>query len=152
MLKPLVVSWGCEAEQPGPSQFVDHHEWWGTRDLSAFLSVPAAIQFQKNHDWDNVRAACRELALDAQQSICRLTGLSPLHSDDEGWFRQMSVAPLPADTDLAALKERLYNEFRIEVPLIAWNGHKLIRVSVQGYNTRRDVSALTRALQVCLGK
>jgi len=150
LLKPLVVSWGYEAELPGPSRFVDHHEWWGTRDLAAFLSVPAAIQFQADHNWDDVRAACRELALDAQKRICHLTGLSPLHSDDDGWFRQMTAAPLPADADLAALKTRLYAEYRIEIPLIAWNGLKLVRVSVQGYNTRRDVSALVKALRVCL--
>jgi isopenicillin-N epimerase len=152
LLKPLVVSWGYEAELPGPSQFVDHHEWWGTRDLAAFLSVPAAIEFQAQYHWDDVRAACHELAVDAQKNICRLTGLPPLHSDADGWFRQMFAAPLPADTDLAALKARLYKDYHIEVPLIAWNGHKLVRVSVQGYNTRRDLSALVRALQNCLKK
>ena len=36
--------------------------------------------------------------------------------------------------------------FRIEIPLILWNGRKLIRVSVQGYNTRRDVEKLVEAL------
>jgi len=46
LLEPLIVSWGWQSEMPGPSQFVDHHEWQGPRDLSAFLAVPAAIRFQ----------------------------------------------------------------------------------------------------------
>ncbi len=46
MLDPLVVSWGFQPDVPGPSRFIDYHEWWGTRDVAAFLSVPAAIQFQ----------------------------------------------------------------------------------------------------------
>ncbi len=146
LLKPLVVSWGYESETPSDSTFIDHHEWWGTRDIAAFLSVPAAIEFQDQHQWDTVRDACHELAKDSQRRICELTGLAPLHARAGGWFRQMFTAPLPADTDIALLKNRLYDEYRIEVPLVDWNGNKLIRVSVQGYNTKRDLDHLYRAL------
>ncbi len=147
LLKPLVVSWGYESESPSGSQFVDHHEWWGTRDVAAFLSVPAAIEFQEKHDWNRVRAACHELAKEAQSRICEWTGLPPLHADADGWFGQMVSVPLPVDADLAALKVRLYDGYRIEVPLIEWNGRKLVRVSIQGYNTRREVNALVSAIQ-----
>lgn len=146
LVKPLVVSWGYEPETPGSSVFVDHHEWWGTRDMAAFLSVPAAIRFQQEHDWERVRDACHQLAQNAQKRICGLTGLPPLHPLEGDWFRQMFAAPLPAKTDVAALKTRLYDEYRIEVPIIEWNGNKLIRVSVQGYNTEEDVGALYNAL------
>ena len=152
LLKPLVISWGYESEAPGNSQFIDHNEWWGTRDMAAFLSVPAAIEFQEKHDWDKVRDVCHELAKDALKRICELTGLAPLHSDAEGWFRQMISAPLPVDTDISQLKVRLYDEYHIEVPLIDWNGNKLIRVSVQGYNTKRDIDQLCRALSLLVGK
>lgn len=148
-LKPLVVSWGYESMMPSASTFIDHHEWWGTRDIAAFLSVPAAIEFQKKHDWEKIRMACNQLARETQKRICDLTGLPPLHSDADHWFRQMFAAPLPADTDIAALKQRLYDEYRIEVPLIDWNGRKLIRVSIQGYNSRKDTDALLSALEEC---
>jgi isopenicillin-N epimerase len=152
LLKPLVVSWGYEAEVPGPSQFIDHHEWWGTHDIAAFLSVPAAIRFQEEHDWPKVRAACHELVRQAQQGICALTGLAPFHPDDPRWYMQMAAAPLSDDVDLAQLKRRLYDEYRIEVPLIQWNGRKLIRVSIQGYNMRRDVEKLVKALGELVGE
>lgn len=144
LLKPLVISWGYDAEVPGPSKFIDHHEWTGTRDIAAFLSVPAAIEFQQEHDWDKVRIACHELMVEAQERICSLSGLSPL--SDDSWFGQFASFPLPDATDLGVLKKRLYDEYRIEVPLILWNGRKFIRVSVQGYNTRRDLEKLTKAL------
>lgn len=147
LLKPLVVSWGYESETPSGSALVDYHEWWGTRDLAAFLSVPAAVRFQEEHEWDRVREACHELALDAQRRICRLTGLAPLHSDSGDWFRQMFSVPLPPGTDLASLKVRLYDDYRIEVPVHAWKDHKLMRVSIQGYNTPREVGALLAALK-----
>jgi len=89
-------------------------------------------------------------ARETHQRICDLTGLAPLHSDADGWFRQLFTAPLKADTDLVALKERIYNEYRIEVPLIDWNGYKLIRVSIQGYNSQKDVDALLSALRKLL--
>lgn len=146
LVKPLVVSWGYEPETPVSSEFVSHHEWWGTRDMAAFLSVPAAIEFQAKHDWERVREACHQLALECQQRICELTGLAPLHPLGGNWFRQMFSAPLPMSADVAQLKTRLYDEFKIEVPVHEWNGNKLIRVSVQGYNTREDLDALCDAL------
>jgi isopenicillin-N epimerase len=131
---------------PGPSQFVDQYEWQGTRDLAAFLSVPVAIQFQKENDWQKVREVCHSLAVEAERRICTLTGLASLYSDDT-WFAQMFSAYLPAETDILTLKSRLYDDFRVEVPLMAWNNHKLIRVSVQGYNTHQDIDRLLLALK-----
>ena len=150
LLKPLVVSWGYEAETPGLSLFVDHHEWTGTRDIAALLSVPAAIEFQRQHNWEMVRRACHELVREAHERIYALAPLCPPISDfGSGGLQgglQMVSAPLPDDTDLTALKTRLYDDYHIEIPLILWNGRKLIRVSVQGYNTRRDVEMLVDAL------
>lgn len=150
LLEPLVVSWGYEPETRGASDFIDLHEWGGTRDIAAFLSVPAAIEFQEKHQWDKVRDACHKLAQDAQRRICELTGLPPIHSPQDDWFAQLTAAPLPADTDITALKSRLYDEYRIEIPLIAWNDFKLIRVSIQGYNSRRDVDNLLKALKASM--
>ena len=152
LLKPLVVSWGYESETPGSSTFVDHHQWWGTRDIAAFLTVPAAIEFQKQHNWDEVRMACHELLMDAQTRLSHLTGLAPLRASHpaDNWSAQFTSVPLPADSDLAALKARLYDEYRVEVPLVAWKDKKLLRVSIQGYNTKKDVNRLLLALSKLL--
>jgi len=150
LVKPLVVSWGYESETPSGSKFIDEQEWWGTRDIAAFLAVPAAIQFLEKHNWQQVQEDCHELARDAQRMICELTGLSALHPQTDSWFGQMITAPLPADTDIATLKTRLYDEHCIEVPLVDWNGNKLVRISVQGYNTRRDIDKLCHALSLLL--
>ena len=152
LLKPLVVSWGYEAEIPGPSQFADEQEWIGTRDVAAFLAVPDAIQFQKEHNWDSVREECFNLATQAQELLFNLTGMPALHLPGARTYRQVIAMQLPVNTDVIALKTRLYDEFRIEVPVHAWNGRKLIRVSVQGYNTLSDIEALAAALKVLLPK
>jgi isopenicillin-N epimerase len=149
LVEPLVISWGWQAEKPSASKFVDEQEWTGTRDIAAFLSVPAAIQFQHDHDWPRVRRACHELVRYAREQVSNLFSLPPLTPDDEQWFAQMSALPLPA-CDLDALKRRLYDEYRIEIPVIRWNDRCFVRISIQGYNTRADVDQLAAALRALL--
>jgi len=158
LLEPLVVSWGWEPEKTnllsldsGASRFVLEQEWQGTRDPAAYLSVPAAIQFQAEHDWPRVRAECHELLREARQRIEELTGLPPLCPDSPEWYGQMAAFPLPA-CDAAALQRRLYDEHRVEAPVIEWNGRQLVRVSVQGYNSVADLEALIGALAGVLQK
>jgi len=145
-LEPLVVSWGWESETPSGSQFVDHHEWQGTRDVAAFLATPAAIQFQAEHDWGAVRAECHGLASKTRRRIDDLTGLAPICPDSRDWFSQMAAIRLPP-VDVNALKERLYNDYRVEAPLFKWNDQPFMRVSFQGYNSRTDADALVDALK-----
>jgi isopenicillin-N epimerase len=145
LLKPLVVSWGWESESPGPSRFIDEQEYQGTRDIAAYLTVPAAIHFMAAHDWPSVRRACHELVRYARDRIVALTRLAPITPDDPAWFAQMASFPLPR-CDAHVLKQRLYDEFQIEVPIVTWNGHQFVRVSVQGYNTQADIDALIEAL------
>lgn len=147
LVAPLVVSWGWQSEAPGPSRFVDEQEWTGTRDIAAYLATPAAIAFQRDHDWEAVRAGCHALAVDVQARVGALTGLPPLSPPD--WFTQMVALPLPA-CDRDALKTRLYAEYRVEAPVITWNGRQLIRISVQGYNTPADIDRLLEGLRALL--
>lgn len=149
-MDPLVVSWGYESEHPSGSQFIDYHEWQGTRDLAAFLSVPAAIEFQETYQWPLVRAACHNLASQTRQQLNQLTGFDALSPDSPEWFAQMFSAWLPEDIDVVSLKNQLYDEYGIEVPILAWNRKKLIRVSIQGYNTKADCEALLQALSQLL--
>jgi len=147
-LDPLVVSWGYEAEKPGPSRFVDYHEWQGTRDMSPFLSVPAAIRFQQEHDWASVRARCHDLAILTRDRINALTGQPAIAPPD--WLGQMATVQLPPDQDPEALHRRLWDAYRIEAPAIWWRGKPLLRISFQGYNDEGDADALVRALQKLL--
>ncbi len=152
LLNPLVVSWGWQARTPGPSPFQDIFGWIGTDDPSAFLSVPAAIDFQTEHDWPRVRAACRRLAAAACERIGALTGLSPMCPDGAEWWTQMCAIPLPASRPATGeeLRARLWDDYRVEVPITDWQGWRFVRVSIQAYNTERDVERLVAALSEML--
>ncbi len=143
-IEPLVVSWGWRPEKPASARFVQEQEWQGTRDIAAYLATPAAIQFLLENDWDTVRAECHALAVYAQEKISALTQLAPL--SDQTWFAQMVTLPLPS-CEQEIVKTRLYDEFRIEVPIVQWNARQFIRVSLQAYNVRDDVDPLVTALR-----
>ncbi|OQB28357.1 MAG: Isopenicillin N epimerase [Chloroflexi bacterium ADurb.Bin180] len=155
-LQPLVVSWGWNREEQGcdgtvaPAGLVAEQEWQGTRDVSAYLSVPAAIQFQAENDWPAVRRSCHELLRRARRRIAGLSGLEQLCPDSPEWFAQMAAVPLPF-CDAARLQTALYERFRIEVPITECNGRQYVRVSVQAYNDTSDVDALVTALIGLLG-
>ena len=106
-------------------------------------TVPDAVRFQEQHDWAQVRQRCHALAAETRERIVSLTGLPPIC--DKATFGQMFAAELPP-CDLDVLKMRLYDEYRVEVPVIRWDGRQFIRVSFQAYNDRADAHALLRGL------
>ncbi len=149
-LDPLVTSWGWESEHPSDSQFIDYHEWQGTRDLSPFLAATAAIDFCNSHDWSTVQAEGHRLALLTRARINEFTGLESIGPEE--CIGQMTSVRLPGHIDPIALKTRLFDEFRIEAPISVLNGDPFIRVSFAAYNTMADSDAVVAALQTVLGE
>ncbi|MBA3735803.1 MAG: aminotransferase class V-fold PLP-dependent enzyme [Actinobacteria bacterium] len=135
---PLMISWGYKGDDP---TFVAHHELQGTRDPSAYLTVPTAIEWQREHEWDLVRERCHELTRRARNEL----GLEPLTPDSKDFFRQMVTLRLPKEAP-ADLKERLYDEHRIEIPVFERGDDLFIRPSFQGYNDEADLTRLKNAL------
>jgi len=151
-LDPLVVSWGYESELPGPSQFIDYHEWQGTRDLAAFLAVPSAIQYQIDNDWSEVSQRCHELALAARSEINSLTGLEALSPPSSEWFQQMVAVRLPAQIDHEDLKTFLYDQHHVEVLTHTWQDQPYLRVSFQAYNHDSDLEVILAGVESYLSK
>jgi isopenicillin-N epimerase len=151
MIEPLIVSWGWRSnpERSSGSNYIDYLLWQGTRDPSASLSVPSAIGFQSDHNWPAIRRNCWGLLKQAVHRINHLTGLMPLYLSEAAYY-QMAVAQLPREIDAVTIKQRLLDEFKVEVPIIEWEQMKLMRVSIQGYNSSRDIDRLLNALSVLL--
>ncbi|MBN1248660.1 MAG: aminotransferase class V-fold PLP-dependent enzyme, partial [Anaerolineae bacterium] len=117
---------------PEPGQFVPQYQYQGTRDPAAFLSVPEAIHFQAEHDWEAQRHRCHALASQTLTRITGLTGLAPLSPDSSDYFSQMVCIPVPSDRTTAiweAIKAR-----NIVVPLLGVHDRHFLRVSFQAYN------------------
>ncbi len=154
-IEATVVSWGYVAESldmaghtgfdayTGRSVFERRLQWQGTRDISAYLAVPAAIAFQQQHDWPARRRECHDLACAAQHAVLARNGLEPIAPDS--CFGQMLPIPVRA-SDAEALRADLYERHRIEVPVTQHSGRTFVRLSVQVYNTPAEVDTLVAAL------
>ena len=110
------------------------------------LTIEAPAATPDGHDWTTVRQQCHHLLQDAMRQIEELTGLPPIYAAGAGFYHQMAAIPLPPIRDVKGLKAKLYQAYRVEVPLVEWNGRVFIRVSIQGYNSPDDVAALLNAL------
>lgn len=157
LLDPLVIShgWTKEAKDPdalgtfGNSPFIDGIEVQGTRDPSAWLTVPTAIQYRRDHDWTAIQDHCRQLAQDTARRLGQLTGLPPL-SSPEFSAPQMVAMPIP-ECDTAEIHKLLFDRYSVEIPVFKWQDHCIARLSVQGYNSRPQMDKLIDALSELLG-
>jgi isopenicillin-N epimerase len=145
LLQPLIVSWGWEPEEVREDALQWMFEWMGTYDPAAYLTVPAAIEFQARNNWPAVRGACHRLLLETSRRMAELTGLPQLSPDSADWWVQMRAFPLPP-CDVELVKTRLWDEYRVEVPVHEWAGRPYIRVSIQAYNSPNDIDRLLEGL------
>ena len=132
-IEPLVVSWGYGDE----ADFGERHGWQGTRDPAAYLAVPAAIEVHATFDLQRcgILADLAERRL-GERDFVRIPGTAAPF---------MRSIELPAGNP-AELRERLYGEFRVEVPVFEWEGRRVLRVSIGPYNDEDDVERLVAAL------
>jgi isopenicillin-N epimerase len=151
MLDSTVISWGYAQGTGGHSGFDAYlgtslferrMQWQGTRDISAWLTVPAALDFQAKHDWPQVQVRSHELAKLALDVLTKRFGTHPVTRDDD-WAQMVAIPVAPQDPDL--LRKRLHEESHIEVPVISHGNEVFVRVSVQGYNTLEDIERLLAA-------
>jgi isopenicillin-N epimerase len=153
-IRPLVTSHGANSPRVDRSRFRLEFDWTGTEDPSAWLSVPAALDWVDEHGdgWPAHMAANRSLALEARQLLCRAFCI-PSPAPDS-MIGALAAVPIPADAGDQApgepagrLQRRLWDRWRVEVPIIPWgNQARLLRVSAQRYNAVEDYERLIHAL------
>lgn len=142
---PLVVSWGYESDAPSKSQFLDYHQMQGTRDFTAFLTIPKAIEFMKENNWSVVAKNCAELAQRNYQRFCDLFDSKPLCPINDEFLGQMCSIPIKTNKPFE-LKSLLYEKYKIEIPVMVHERHVFLRYSIQAFNSQEDLDVLYSAL------
>jgi len=131
-----ITSWGYEE----PATFITRTQRQGTRDSAAYLAVPDAIAFVREH---NTRDRCIALARKARKALCELLGTEPIAPDEQ--VLQMASVRIPHEDQ--ELQRRLFADHGIEIPI---TDDMLMRISIAMYNTEEDVERLLDALSILL--
>ena len=142
---PLLISWGFQSDAPSDSTFIDYHQTAGTRDFSAFLSIPFCIDFMKEHNWIDVRVRCQKKTIEWANKFQSELGFEPISPIDQSFIGQMFSIPIKT-ADPILLKEQLYNKYQIEIPVFLNQKDVFIRFSYQAFNSDEDMECLFRAL------
>jgi len=142
---PLIVSWGYKALKPSHSAFLDYHQMIGTRDFSAFLTVPTCIKFMAENDWISVRTACHEMVLANAQRFYDLLESKPISPLTNEWIGQMISIPIKTNAP-EVLQRRLFTDYKIEIPIMRQENDVYMRYSINAFNTIENLDTLYRAL------
>ena len=142
---PLIISWGYNAMFPSDSQFIDYHQMNGSRDLSAFLSIPAAINFMQEHDWKTVAASCRNLVQENIEPFCKLLGASPLSPLNDDFNLQLFSAEIKT-TEPEQLHDLFFEKYKIQIPVMRHGDKVYLRYSINAFNDQGDMDKLFAAI------
>jgi len=150
---PAIISHGANAERRDRSRFHLEFDWTGTFDPTAWLSVPAALQFFASMDggWPEVMRRNHELALRARDLICDRLGID--HPAPDAMLGSMAAFPLPdATKPPSPFGDALHDELfarGIEVPVQNWPQwpRRVLRISAQLYNELGEYEQLANFVQ-----
>ena len=146
-IKPVVYSWGKKGDDPESSEFLQNFQWQGTRDMSAFLTVPKIIKYFFSKI-EASREKSKKLIQGSLQQFHNVLQTEPISSGNE-FLGQMISYPIPKNID-KDLKKILWKKYRIEIPVFEWNNKKFIRLSAHLYNDQKDIDYLMNALRTIL--
>jgi isopenicillin-N epimerase len=169
-IRPHVISHGANSPRTDRSRFLLEFDWVGTLDPTAYLTVPAAIEYLGSllpGGWPEVMARNRALARSGAELVCAALGCDvPAPAEMVG-----SLASIPIPLDRARpsepadgrakenaalgydpLQVHLLERYRIQVPCFARPpaAERTIRLSAQLYNDLVDYERLAAALREVL--
>jgi isopenicillin-N epimerase len=157
-LLPLQVSWGWHGDraQPdvcdefGATPRLRRLEFEGTRDPCPWLAVPQAIAFQEEIGFGNIRARNADLVANVRERLGSELGLEATTPANPQLHGFMTAFRLPGGLNPIVLRRQLWEQHRIEVPVIERPGGLLLRVSTHFYNTHEEIERLAAALTALL--
>lgn len=164
-VRPLVISHGANSLRADRDRFRLEHDWTGTFDPSAWLAVPAAVEFGDRllpGGWPALMSRGHSLALHGRDRLCSVLGALPPVPDD--MLGSMVAVPLPEQgtdpRDLASDPlSRAFREAGIQIVITCWpqrpaSGepwHRVIRLSAAPYTDEGDLNRLAAVLAAHTG-
>lgn len=161
-IRPLTISHGANSTRLDRSFLKLEFDWTGTGDPTPYLVIPQCIEFMETLYPDGPVEFMKrnhELAVWAMEYLCEaFAAPRPCTPDMMG---SMALGPIlppwqPPPSPTGAVRDpvgdRLFGEFKVEVPVTRWPGEdfRALRVSAQAYNTEDDYRRLASAVRSIL--
>ncbi len=164
LIRPLITSHGANSARTDRSGFRLEFDYTGTADVSAFLVLPALIEHMNAMlpgGWTGLMAQNRAMALRGRDVLCReLRSDAPAPDEMIGALVSVPIADRRAEEEALptkyhdALQDRLIARWGVQVPIVVFPARsrkRLVRISMQVYNTIEQVEYLASALRAELG-
>ncbi len=136
---PLVISHGFG------QGFEAEFDWVGTRDPTAWLSIPAAIDFHLRCGGHRLRERNMRLARDAASLLAKHWNTE--RGSCDALTGSMSTVRLPVvgeatEERALAIRGALRKDHRIDAAVVAFDGSLWVRLSAQAYNEFEEYQRL----------
>jgi len=142
-LHPVTISHGYG------QGFLAEFDWTGTRDMSAYLAVTAALDFHERIGGGALRA--RNGALAAEGAALLAGRLGSETGSGNAATNAMGLVRLPLSGDLSPERALAVRELLMDAgtdaPVNEVDGQIWLRISAQAYNTRADYERLADLLE-----
>lgn len=147
-LHPTVISWGLD------QGFTQEFDLLGTKDPTAFLAAPAALEFIGHLDAEAMRQHNHELVWQAAHMLAKRLGTT--YTVPKTMTSCMATVPLPKSAgssveDAFKLQHTLLYQHYIEVPILEVRGRLYTRLAAQVYNQISDFERLAEVLAELVG-
>ena len=157
MIDPLVIShgWTADNKEPGVegpfgnSPFIDRSRCRARATRRPGSRCSDALKFRDDHDWGTSQST----AANSRRRPPRACANSPVlrrSAPPEFCAPQMVAMPVPAIEDPLDVHDKLLERYGIEIPVFNWQDHSIVRLSVQGYNSKPQMDILLDALTTVL--
>jgi isopenicillin-N epimerase len=155
MLAPIITSWGYDYDATKSDQDSSHGgtfwqrdmEFHGTTDRCPQMVLPECLDLRQSLGGDSaVLKRTWQLSDYLRQKLaaCGLACATPKNESLNGGA--MTAFDFPCD-DVIAMRDRFWNEFRIECPVTRAAGKTFLRVSTGWFNTTEELDRLADAVR-----
>lgn len=155
-IHPLVISHGMTFPLGETTRFRHEFDWTGTRDISAFCSIPATIEYLPTliqGGWNAIMQHNHDLAMAGRTILCERLGIEA--PCPESMITCIATLRLPAGGgggiplhEPDPLHKVLQEKYNIQVPVWSWHSPegRYFRISAQLYNHIDEYHYLAEAL------
>lgn len=154
-IAPWQVSWGYRDDRSTPhlrNQFgstagIRRFEMEGTRDITPWHLLPLNCDFLESIGYEALRRRHHELSESVGHEIDQIGGLQLITSRERSQFGGITSFQIPTGIDGQSVRQRLWEDHRIEINVLDWNNQQFLRVSTHIYNTFDEIERLAKGLR-----